>query len=150
MSTWKMFPLLLIVVGILKVGIIQGAVEHRNYNYTDVSSDSSALINQNPVSSPAEQIALVTVTGYSSREEETDSTPFITASGSHVREGIIAANWLPFGAKVRIPEYFGETIFIVEDRMHQRFSDRVDIWFSTTEEALKFGVQKARIEILEV
>lgn len=150
MSRWKTFSLLLIVVGTLKVGAIQGAVEHQNYEYTDVNSYSSALINQNPVSSPEEQVASVTISGYSSREEETDSTPFITASGSQVREGVAAANWLPLGTQFRIPELFGDIVFTVEDRMHKRFSDRVDIWFSTTEEAIRFGVQKARIEVIQV
>ena len=33
------------------------------------------------------------ITAYSSTPEETDSTPFITASGSHVRNGVAAANF---------------------------------------------------------
>jgi 3D (Asp-Asp-Asp) domain-containing protein len=147
MSTWKTLALLLIVVGTLKVGIMQGAVEHRDLDHNDVAYYSSALINQNPVSSFPETVR-VTITAYSSREEETDSTPFITASGSHVRDGIIAANWLPFGATVRIPEYFGDKEFVVEDRMHHRFGERVDIWFASTEEALRFGVREASVEII--
>src|SRR3990167_1248447 len=39
----------------------------------------------------------VTITAYSSTPEETDSTPFITASGTHVRDGVVAANFLPLG-----------------------------------------------------
>lgn len=145
MGKWRSVLLLLMVVGTLKVGIIQGAVEHHDY---DVISYSSSLINQNPVSF-CELAVHATVTGYSSTEGETDSTPFITASGTNVREGVAAANWLPLGSKIRIPEFFGDAVFTVEDRMHERFDDRVDIWFPSTEEAIDFGVRKARIVVLE-
>ncbi|MBD3252034.1 hypothetical protein GF380_06350, partial [Candidatus Uhrbacteria bacterium] len=57
----------------------------------------------------------VPMTAYTSRPEETDDTPFITADGSHVRDGIVAANFLPFGTKVRIPSLFGDQIFEVHD-----------------------------------
>lgn len=145
MGTWRKYLLLLMVVGTLKVGIIQGAVEHHDY---DVISYSSSLINQNPVSFCTLAVR-ATVTGYSSTPEETDSTPFITASGTDVHEGVAAANWLPLGTKIRIPDLFGDTVFTVEDRMHERFGDRVDIWFSSTEEAIEFGARKARIVVLE-
>jgi len=60
---------------------------------------------------------------------------------------VIAANFLPFGAKVRIPKLFGETIFTVEDRMHKRFQDRIDVWFPTKAEAKRFGLQSTEVEI---
>lgn len=88
------------------------------------------------------------ITAYSSTPEETDSTPFITASGTHVRDGVAAANFLPIGAKFRIPELFGNKVFIIEDRMHSRFSNRVDIWFETKKEAKQFGKQFSKIEVL--
>ncbi|MBI2036999.1 MAG: hypothetical protein HYT14_01400, partial [Candidatus Liptonbacteria bacterium] len=55
----------------------------------------------------------VTITAYSSTPEETDSTPFITASGTHVRDGVVAANFLPFGTAVKIPELYGDRLFVV-------------------------------------
>jgi len=92
----------------------------------------------------------VIVTGYSSVPSQTDSTPFITASGQKVRDGIIANNFLPFGAKVRIPALFGDKIFEVQDRMHSRKGlNQVDIWFSSTAEAKSFGVKRTYIEIVE-
>ena len=39
------------------------------------------------------------VTAYSSTPEETDDTPFVTASGTSVRDGVIATNFLEFGTK---------------------------------------------------
>ena len=90
----------------------------------------------------------VIITAYSSTEDQTWGDPFITASGNHVRSGIVAANFLPFGTKIRIPELFENKVFIVEDRMHPKNDGKVDIWFPTREQALYFGVQKSRIEIL--
>lgn len=90
------------------------------------------------------------LTAYSSTPEETDNTPFITASGSRVADGIVANNMLPFGTEVRIPEIYGDKIFVVEDRMNARMSDnRIDIWFPEHRLAEEFGVKRASIEILE-
>lgn len=87
------------------------------------------------------------VTAYSSTPDQTDSTPFITANGTYVYDGIIATNMFPFGTKVRIPEVYGDKVFSVEDRMHERFSDRFDIWMETRAEAVTFGSQWLTFEI---
>ena len=90
----------------------------------------------------------VVLTAYSSTPDQTDETPFITAANTEIRDGVIASNFLPFGTKVRIPELFGDKIFTVEDRMHERFSNRIDIWFQDRETAEEFGLRKATIQIL--
>jgi 3D (Asp-Asp-Asp) domain-containing protein len=92
---------------------------------------------------------LVAVTAYSSSLDETDDTPFITASGNHVREGVVATNFLPFGTLVQIPELYGNRIFVVEDRMHEKHQERIDIWMRTKEEAKLFGKKTARIVIIK-
>ncbi len=93
----------------------------------------------------------VIVTAYSSTVWQTNEDPFTTASGIHVKEGIVANNMLPFGTEIRIPEYFGDKVFIVEDRMNRRKGPYwVDIWFATTQEAVDFGIREAYIEILEI
>lgn len=93
----------------------------------------------------------VIVTAYSSTVWQTDEDPFTTASGIHVKEGIVANNMLPFGTEIRIPEYFGDKVFIVEDRMNRRKGPYwVDIWFANTQEAVDFGIREAYIEILEI
>ncbi len=91
----------------------------------------------------------LTVTAYSSTPCQTYGDPFITASGSRVRDGIVATNLLPFGTKIRIPEIYGDRIFVVEDRMHARNSQNVDVWYSEYWEAKNFGVKQTYIEILE-
>lgn len=90
-----------------------------------------------------------TVTAYSSTVDQCDSSPFYTASGTHVHNGTIASNFLKFGTKVRFPSVYGDRIFIVEDRMNSRFNSRVDIWFPTRQEAKSFGAKRLEIEILQ-
>lgn len=94
------------------------------------------------------KIFTVTVTAYSSTVDQTDGNPFITASGSHVHWGTVAANFLPFGTKVRFPDYFGDKVFTIEDRTAARFSNRADIWFPSRGEALQFGKRTLRLEVL--
>jgi 3D (Asp-Asp-Asp) domain-containing protein len=90
------------------------------------------------------------VTAYSSTPDQTDDTPFITASGKHVADGIIANNMLPFGTKVRFPALYGDKIFVVQDRMHSRKGlYHADIWFADTQEAKEFGAKITNIEVLE-
>ena len=92
---------------------------------------------------------LVTLTAYASVPNETDSQPFITASGDTVADGIVAANFLPFGTKIQIPSIFGSKIFTVEDRTNKKFSGRVDIWMPSVEKAITFGLHRAKIVILD-
>ena len=96
---------------------------------------------------PGKRTVSVSVSAYSSEEGQCDSTPFITASNKHVRHGIVAANFLPFGTKIRFPDLYGDEIFVVEDRMNARYDKNVDIWMEETAEAWKFGRKTTKIEI---
>lgn len=107
-----------------------------------------------PVSSPVGPARVVKtmrvfVTAYSSTPEQTDDTPFITASGKQVREGIVATNLLPLGTKIKIPEFYGNKVFVVEDRMNPRNDQHVDVWFPSYWEARYFGIQRTSIVVLE-
>lgn len=89
------------------------------------------------------------VTAYSSTPDQTDDTPFITASNTHVRDGIVAANFLRFGAKIRFPTLYDEKIYVVEDRMNSRYPYRVDIWMRSREEAKQFGAKIVPVEVIK-
>ncbi len=94
-----------------------------------------------------------TITAYNSEVAQCDNTPCITANGfnvcKHGIEDTIAANFLKFGTKVRIPDIFGDKIFIVRDRMNKRYSNRVDVWMLEKADAKNFGVKIAEIQIVE-
>lgn len=97
---------------------------------------------------PARLVVQVLVTAYSSTPDQTDSSPFTTANGTTVHTGVVAANWLPFGTHVRLPEQFGGQMFVVEDRMNQRFAKRLDIWMPTREQAVTWGARYITVEVL--
>jgi len=123
-----------------------------------VSYGFPALVAKAGTDLPAFSLAQITpttpealdlrVTAYASVPDETDSTPFITANGTYVHDGVVATNLLPFGTQVEIPALFGTKIFTVEDRMNKRESHGIDIWMPSVGKALFFGVHQAEIVIL--
>ena len=94
-----------------------------------------------------------TITAYTSEAAQTDNSPCITANGfnlcEHGLEDTVAANFLSFGTKIRIPELFGDKIFIVRDRMNTRYTNVIDIWMLNKDDAKKFGVKLSMVEIFE-
>lgn len=97
---------------------------------------------------PGVSYCLTTVTAYSSTADQTDSSPFITANGKRVKEGIVACNFLTFGTKVKFPDLYGNQIFSVEDRMAKKNNHKIDIWLPSRNDAKQFGVQRLKVEIL--
>lgn len=90
------------------------------------------------------------VTAYNSLPGQTDGSPFVTADGSCVGDGIVAANFLRIGTKVRLPDLFGDKIFEVRDRMNERYTYRIDVWMKEKKDAKQFGYKrKVKIEVLE-
>ncbi len=136
------------VVSMFTISIVGPAIAH-----ADVATASfQETISQNaslPEAGPAapRRIVRIEVSAYTSRPEETDSTPFITASGTHVHEGTVAANFLAFGTKVRIPELYGNKVFTVEDRMNTRYPHTMDIWMGNINDARQLGRRHVLIEV---
>ena len=94
------------------------------------------------------------ITAYSSSPDETDSTPFITASNQQVRKGIIATNEFPMGTKVIIMGLENScvpdiTVFEVQDRTNRRYNYRLDIWCESKEEALVMGRQTKEVKVIK-
>ncbi len=77
----------------------------------------------------------------------------ITASGRPTCEGCCACNWLTFGTKLNI-DGLGE--FTVMDRgakslfgSKKNHIKHIDIWFPTHKEALNFGEQYKKVEVMK-
>jgi len=167
MNIYSKIPYIFIILGIVLIGMLIfefGLPETKagllpEYLRNDLDNEKLAFSGENaliPASSPSNpepkvmREITVIATAYSSTVEETDDTPFITAAGTWVRDGIIANNYLPFGTKVRLPELYGNKIFIVEDRMNSRKGNyQIDIWFPSHKEAEIFGAKRTYIEVLE-
>ncbi|MHB8903558.1 MAG: hypothetical protein ACYC40_00410 [Patescibacteria group bacterium] len=116
--------------------------------------NASSTPSQNATSTPKViRTSKHTITAYNSEVSQTDDDPCTTANGYNLcknnKEDSIAANFLKFGTKVRIPELFGDKVFVVRDRMNARHATRVDVWMKNHSDAMKFGVKVAKIEVLE-
>lgn len=92
----------------------------------------------------------IPVTAYNSLPNQTDSTPFHTADNTHVRDGLVAANFLPLGTRIKFPELYGDKEFIVKDRMNPRYHYKADIWMENYSDAVDFGLNYTTIEIYPV
>jgi len=122
-------------------------------------ADTSILTNNNTATptqtetATPKKVVYVTVTAYSSTPDQTDSTPCFTANNYNLcknnKENVVATNFLPFGTKVKIPGYFGDQEFSVQDRMNKRFNNRLDVWMKSREAAMEFGIRTLRVEIYD-
>ena len=143
----------------LKIKLFVDRVQRKLGKYARHITLAALLLSLILISSSAQQIGLLskyrlvysastTASAYNSMESQCDSTPWITASGSRCRPGVIAANHLPIGTKVII-EGFGEQIFTVEDRMNRRYKDNIDIWMLKYDDALDFGRRTIRYHVID-
>jgi len=93
----------------------------------------------------------IPITAFNSEPGQTDATPCIAARGfnlcEHNEEDVVAANFLPMGTKLRIPELYGDRVFTVVDRMNARYYYKMDIWLKSKDDAKQFGVKYATIEV---
>jgi 3D (Asp-Asp-Asp) domain-containing protein len=130
-------------------------VEDDEKEKTIITNETSVAQISNPIASTngpkiTKKTYVFELSAYSSTPDQTDDSPFITAKGTYVRDGIVATNFLPFGTRVKIPGIYGDKIFIVEDRMNKRYTTNMDIWFADRESALKFGRKKAVVEVVSL
>lgn len=123
-------------------------------NKGSIINDSVAekSIVSDPVTASSDTVEIKTwATAYTSDPSETkDYDIGITALGTKTREGVVAANFLPFGTKFKIPSVYGDRIFTVEDRMNSRYNNQriVDIWMPKKADALNFGKKVLTLELL--
>ncbi|HWG84649.1 MAG TPA: hypothetical protein VNT60_04115 [Deinococcales bacterium] len=103
---------------------------------------------------------LLMATGYNSLRGQTDSTPFITATGARTRFGVVALSRdmlrrIPYGSQVVIEDLSGRytsmlrgMTFVVEDTMHPRKTGQVDIWFPAYRQAISWGKRRVRLTVV--
>ncbi|MBU0897978.1 3D domain-containing protein, partial [Patescibacteria group bacterium] len=151
------FDLLLFPASVMADQIVEDANlnQEQAVLVENVVEEDLSFINQLPESKDlkVKESSYRVITAYNSEAGQTDNSPCITANGfnvcKHGIEDTVAANFLSFGTKVKIPELFGDRVFIVRDRMNTRFSDRVDIWMLNKAQAIKLGVKYAKVEVLK-
>ncbi|MCC7357496.1 3D domain-containing protein [Candidatus Uhrbacteria bacterium] len=103
-----------------------------------------------PEVAPTLRMVRTTLSAYNSIPNQTDGSPFVTAAGTCVRDGVVASNAFRIGTKIRFPELFGNKVFVVEDRMNERYTNRIDVWMTELGDARKFGLKRnTRVEVVE-
>jgi 3D (Asp-Asp-Asp) domain-containing protein len=146
------FDFILFAVPVLASEAVEGE-DIANINKNIIITENNKINLSKNTDLAVKSIGKHIITAYNSDPTQTDNTPCITANGFNLCEyGIedtVAANFLPFGTKIRIPELFGDRVFIVRDRMNPRYRDRLDIWMINKADAKQFGVKSAIVEVLE-
>jgi len=149
-NSGKILYLLLFLVILYNIFIPANVGHADELGYSMEYHEKAIPQNHLPVVKDIEPIQIfdATLTAYSSTPDQCSGNPFITASGTGVRDGVIACNFLRFGTRVRFPQLYGEKIFVVEDRMAVKNSHKMDIWFVSRDQARQFGIKIAKVEIL--
>jgi 3D (Asp-Asp-Asp) domain-containing protein len=75
-----------------------------------------------------------------------------TASGTHTREGIVAADpkVLPLGSRIRVTDagaYSGE--YVVKDTGRAINGHEIDVYLANDREAKQFGKRTVKVQVLE-
>lgn len=146
--TWTAIIILFIAVIFISLRIeliddLQGKI----IDASTKQMEFNQLIINNVMEMQKKKVANITVTAYSPRERETDSTPHITAFMTPVRNRTIALpwhliqqGWLPGKcAYLKINDYQFGGIYKINDQMNERYQYRADIFFFSTNHAVAFG-----------
>lgn len=154
----------------VKLPMLPGAAVAQTVINTALSS--SEMVSQAPKAVPATlavvqtssratgRSQMVFATAYSSDAAQTDATPFITATGTRTRPGVLAVSrdllrTYPYGTRVRLEDPSGRNpwlsnrVFIVEDTMNPRFTNRIDVWMGSRAQALQWGGRSIRMTALK-
>lgn len=125
------------------------------YNILYPKNENSLKMANNEPEAIIQDLGIYKLTAYcpcrvccGSYSHEVTGKPNTTASGTNPQsEYTVAAdiNILPFGTKLKI----GNTIYTVEDKGGAVKGKHIDIYFDTHEEALNFGLQEARVFVVE-
>jgi 3D (Asp-Asp-Asp) domain-containing protein len=128
--------------------------------------EPEARVAEGPVANP---VFSVRGTAYNSMVSQTNDQPFITATGQRTGWGIVAVSRdllggdLPYGTLVRLrdlgnyhngrgagayQDLLDETVFVVEDTMHPRKRNQIDLWFADYGSALAWGVRHLEVEVV--
>lgn len=116
----------------------------------------TALCIATPIDSAMYQVMMnerVTVTAYSPKEMGCSRTGCITASGKPAEVGDAAISrdleqrGLRFGDRIHL---IGIGDYAVTDRMHEKWTKRVDVFFKDHKKAMLFGKKRAHLIVGKV
>ena len=107
------------------------------------------------------EVQFLEITAFSPRPQETDSTPWIGAANERMAHGQVAVSWdlyttgWVFYKKVRIEcrtvleiKQGKCGVFTITDLMNKRHRKRIDIFFPSTKKAVKYGLRRRTVALL--
>ena len=143
-----------LILGTFILMLTIGVIYPRSITYADglFHGKNDGFGNSFPISERRARYEMkIPVSAYNSVPGQTDSTPCIAARGYDLcaanEENVVAANFVPIGTKIKMPDLFGDKEFTVVDRMNARYNYRADIWMREVASAKKFGVKYTTIEV---
>jgi len=116
-------------------------------DYLVIQSNSFVSISDISANTRINKTFIKTVTAYNPVAWQTDEEPCISASGMNIcktEKKICASNEFPFGTELLI----ADEIWEVQDRMHPRYSHRIDLFFKTKQEVRDWG--KRTVEVVKL
>lgn len=116
---------------------------------------------------PYKGLSRILSTAYKSKENQTDSTPFINASGERVQDGTLALSrdmiraenemMRRMGYNPTVTIAYGDTVdliyvkrMVVHDTMNKLYTNRADIWMDSVNDAKAWGVRDVYIVSTEM
>ncbi len=166
--------LCVILIALLVFGFFSNAVWF--FVSSPDSEENEPTLWSSSVPLGPETVIVLRATAYNSLEEQTNSEPFVTASGKTTQSGIVALSRdllerFPYGTTIKIvdvrplpnsPNGCGATMetvenlerlpgllpgeFLVADTMHPRKENQLDMWLEHLEDATKWGVCKVYVK----
>jgi 3D (Asp-Asp-Asp) domain-containing protein len=102
-------------------------------------------------------------TAYTSTVRQTDRSPHITATGARTKLGVVALSrdmlrYIPYGSVITIQDYgssrgkfnsfLASRQFVVEDTMHRRMQNKIDVWLPDYGTAIRFGKRTLKVTVV--
>ena len=146
--------MLLISSGLSCDLFMKGGFQEKYRKVMNAPADTINVASKNPAN--FSNFYVIDLSAYNSEPNQTDSTPWTTASGKSCKLGVIALSRdllseytegapFSFGDKILVIKIYG--IFDVEDTMHKRKNMQGDIWKMERKDAYKFGIDEGVIII---
>ena len=119
---------------------------------TQIDVANAKIIELETFSHPirVQETRMLTVSAYNAHVDQCDDTPFITATGTRVRPGIVAVSpdmlekgWT-YGSLVAINDH----VYRIEDVMNSRYTDTMDIFMWSEEDAKAWGRRQIQVSLL--
>jgi len=145
----KKIPLYLHLYGLFTLLCVIGLILTLNTATAIVEPLKATITGQNRLpQSPDKPYKTITatLTAYTPEVAQTDSTPFLTANGSPVKEGLVACpRHISLGTWVEIQG----NKYLCADRMNARYKNNFDIFMWSKSKALAFGRKTLEVKIYE-